>query len=62
VAAMMWSSIWYLLKPHFKRRANAFRALVITLGAFTAVWKFGLGPLPVIGIAVVVGLLWKEPA
>jgi hypothetical protein len=32
------------------------------LGAFAAVWKFGLGPLPVIGIAVVVGLLWKEPA
>ena len=62
VAAMMWSSIWYLVKPHFKRRANALRALVITLGAFTAVWKFGLGPLPVIGIAVVVGLLWKEPA
>jgi hypothetical protein len=50
------------VKPHFKSRANAFRALVITLGAFAAVWKFGLGPLPVIGIAVVVGLLWKEPA
>jgi chromate transport protein ChrA len=62
VAAMMWSSIWYLVKPYFKSSANAFRALVITLGAFAAVWKFGLGPLPVIGIAVVVGLLWKEPA
>jgi len=62
VAAMMWSSIWHLVKPHFKSGANAFRALVITFGAFAAVWKFGLGPLPVIGIAVVVGLLWKEPA
>jgi chromate transporter len=62
VAAMMWSSIWFLLKPHFKTHAIAFRALVITLSAFAAVWKFGLGPLPVIGIAVVVGLLWKEPA
>jgi chromate transport protein ChrA len=62
VAAMMWSSIWYLVKPHLKNGANVFRALVITLGAFAAVWKFGLGPLPVIGIAVVLGLLWKEPA
>ncbi len=62
VAAMMWSSIWYLVTPHFDSRANTFRALVITLGAFAAVWKFGVGPLPVIGIAAVVGLLWKEPA
>ena len=62
VAAMMWSSIWSLVKPHFKKRVNALRALVITLGAFIAVWKLGLGPLAVIGIAAVVGLLWKEPS
>lgn len=62
VAAMMWSSIWYLVRPHFKNHASAVRALVIAVGAFAAVWKFGLGPLPVIGIAVIVGLLWKEPA
>ena len=61
VAAMMWASIWYLVRPYLKSRANAFRAVAITLGAFAAVWKFGLGPVTVIGIAAVVGLLWKEP-
>jgi chromate transporter len=61
VAAMMWASIWYLVRPYLKSRANAFRAVAITLGAFAAVWKWGLGPVTVIGIAVVVGLLWKEP-
>jgi chromate transporter len=61
VAAMMWASIWYIVKPHFKGVSSSFRSLVIALGAFVAIWKFGLGPLPVIGIAVVVGLLWKEP-
>jgi chromate transporter len=62
VAGMMWASIWYLVKPHFKDRYSAFRGLVITLGAFAAVWKLGLSPLSVIGLAAVVGLLWKEPA
>jgi chromate transporter len=62
VAGMMWASIWHIVKPHFQDRNNAFRGLVITLGAFAAVWKLGFGPLSVIGLAVVVGLLWKEPA
>ena len=34
-----------------QNRATPFARSVITLGAFAAVWKFGLGPLPVIGIA-----------
>jgi len=62
VAGMMWASIWSIVKPHFQDRRHAFRGLVITLGAFTAVWKLGLGPLSVIGLAAIVGLLWKEPA
>ena len=52
----------YLVRPYFKSHVSAVRALVITMSAFAAVWKLDLGPLPVIGIAVVVGLLWKEPA
>jgi chromate transporter len=61
VAGMMWASIWSIVKPYFRDRAHAFHALVITLGAFVAVSKLGLGPLSVIGLAVIVGLLWKEP-
>jgi len=61
VVAMMWASIWYIVRPHLSSLGSALRGLTITLGAFAAIWKFGLGPLSVIGLAVVVGLLWKEP-
>ncbi len=61
VAGMMWASIWYIVRPHFHGIANAFRGAAITLGAFAAVWKFGLSPLSVIGLALIVGLLWEEP-
>jgi chromate transporter len=61
VAGMMWASVWSILKPHLKDRGSALRGLVITLGAFAAVWKVGLSPVSVIGLAAVVGLLWKEP-
>jgi chromate transporter len=62
VAGMMWASIWYIVRPHFKGFKSAVRGLAITLGAFAAIWKFGLSPLSVIGLAALVGLLWKEPA
>ena len=61
VAGMMWSSIWSLVRPQFRNRKSAFRAGVITLAAFLAIWKFGLGPISIIGLAAVVGLLWQEP-
>ena len=61
VAGMMWSSIWSLVRPQLHDRSSTIRGTVITLGAFLAIWKFGLGPLPIIVLALVVGLLWKEP-
>lgn len=60
VAGMMWASVWSILKPHLKDRGSAFRGLVITLGAFAAVRILGLSPVSVIGLAALVGLLWKE--
>jgi chromate transporter len=60
VAGMMWASVWSILKPHLKDRGSAFRGLAIALGAFAAVWKLGLSPVSVIGLAALVGLLWKE--
>ena len=62
VAGMMWSSIWSLVSPQFRDRASSVRGVVITLGAFLAVSHLGLGPLTIIGLAALVGLLWKEPA
>jgi chromate transporter len=60
VAGMMWSSIWSLMKPQFRDAKSILRGLVITFAAFLAIWKFGLGPLTIIGLAAVVGLLWEE--
>jgi chromate transporter len=61
VAGMMWASIWYIVRPHLNGLKSAVRGVAITLGAFAGVWKLGLSPLSVIGLAAVVGLLWKEP-
>lgn len=60
VAGMMWSSIALMVKPYFTCLRSTFRALVITLGAFWALFRFGLGPVQIIGLAVIVGLLWKD--
>ena len=61
VAGMMWSSIWSLVRPYFHDRASALRGVVITLGAFLAISHLGLGPLSIICLAALTGLLWKEP-
>jgi len=62
VAGMMWASVWYIVRPYFTDVGSALRGSLIALGAFFAFWKLGLGPVTVIGVAAVVGLLWKEPA
>src|SRR3982074_439946 len=51
VAGMMWASIWSIVRPHFQDPPHALRGLVITLGAFAAVSKLGLGPPPGAGLA-----------
>ncbi len=61
VAGMMWASAWWILRPYLRNVGGALRSLVITMAAFVAFWKLGLGPVSVIGLAAVVGLLWKEP-
>jgi chromate transport protein ChrA len=62
VVGMMWASVWYIVRPYVTDLGSALRGAVIALGAFFAFWKLGLGPVTVIGLAAVVGLLWKEPA
>ena len=62
VVGMMWSAVWALVAPHWRGVHGSFRAAVITGGAFLALWKFGITPLPIIGVAALAGLLWQEPA
>ncbi len=60
VAGMMWSSVWALVRPYTKGLKASFRAVVFTGGAFVAIWKFGLDPLPIIAGAALLGVLWPE--
>ncbi len=62
VAAMMWTSVWSLVKPYCGGVRRGLRAMVFTGGAFLAIWRLGLTPLPIIAIAAAVGFLWKEPS
>ena len=61
VAGMMWSTIYSLLAPHFHGWQSALRGAAITLAAALGITKFGLGPLTIILLATIVGLLWIEP-
>ena len=61
VAGMMWSTIYSLVSPHFRGWGSGLRGAVITVGAFLGISRFGLGPLSIIVLAALIGLLWKEP-
>ena len=64
VVGMILSSAWILMQPYFAGAASALgRAAGVTLltvAAFIGAWRFGLTPIPVIGMAVLAGVLWKE--
>ena len=60
VAGMMWSSVWRLVVPNLGGLWKTARAMVFFGGAFLAAWRFGVTPIPVIAVAVLAGLLWKE--
>ena len=62
VVGMMWSAVWGLVAPHWGGMQRSIRTVTITGGAFLAFWKLGMSPLPIIGIAALVGVLWREPA
>ncbi len=61
VAGMMWSTIWTILRPQVGNIVRTLQVVTITGGAFLASWKFGITPLPIIGVGLLLGLLWKDP-
>ena len=77
VAGMMLATVYSLVKPHMLgiqstglsgsqasgvSLVRGVRAIAISGGAFLALWKFGLTPLQIIALVVVVGLAWRDPA
>jgi chromate transporter len=65
VAGMMWSAAWTIARPYLGspvRPANILRVVLLSGGTFLAAWRFGITPIPILGVAALVGLLWKEPA
>jgi chromate transporter len=71
VAGMMLATVYSLVKPHMGASGSqasgmslirSVRAIAISGGAFLALWKFGLTPLQIIALVLVVGLLWRDPA
>ncbi len=76
VAGMMLATVYTLVKPHMAASEHptfgspaprlslirSVRAIAISGGSFVALWKFGLSPLQIIGIVLVIGLIWQDPA
>jgi chromate transporter len=62
VSGMMWSTVWLLVKRYVGGWNRNTRAAAITLGAFLASWRFGVTPVPVLAVAAVAGLLWRDRA
>ncbi len=57
VAGMMFSTVWLLVRPHWRSIA---RVAVFFGGSFLAAWKFGATPVPIIAAAALAGFLWKQ--
>jgi len=67
VAGMMLATVFSLVRPYWSGLrgsglVSSLRAVTISGGAFLSLWKFGLTPLQIIALVVVVGLLWQDPA
>jgi chromate transporter len=60
VAGMMFASVFLLLRPHLKISWKAARSVALFGAAFVAAWRFGVTPLPIIGVAAVAGFLWGD--
>lgn len=57
---MMMTSAWQLLVPH-TRRGRRWRGAVIFLAAIVASLRFSMPPIEVLGLAALVGLVWRGP-
>jgi chromate transporter len=61
VSGMMWSMVLLLVRRHAgKGLGQNARVVVITGASFLASWKFKITPLPILAVATLVGVLWRD--
>jgi len=58
---MMATSAWQLLVPQIGR-GRRLRTAVIFLAALVASLRFSMSPIAVLGLAAVLGFVWRGPA
>jgi len=58
---MMTTSAWQLIAPEI-RPGGRLRAAVVFLAALIASLRFSMSPIQVLGLAALVGLIWRTPA
>ena len=65
VAGMLLSAALYISRPYLGSKkvelAKVVRAVGIGGASFLASWRFDVNPIPIMAIAAVAGLVWKEP-
>jgi chromate transporter len=63
VSGTMWSIVLWLLRPFLKGGVNKFsRTVAIAGGAFLASWRFDITPVPILLVATIISLLWRDGA
>lgn len=61
VSGTMWSIVLWLVRPFLKGGANkSLRSVVIAGGAFLASWRFNITPVPILAVAMLVSLVWRD--
>lgn len=61
VSGMMWSIVLWLVRPFLKDNLSKIaRTILITGGSFVASWKFGISPVPILAIATLISVLWRD--
>jgi len=58
---MMATGAWQLLVPRI-RQGDSLRAMVLFLASLIASLKFSMSPIQVLGVAALVGVVWRGPA
>jgi chromate transporter len=61
VSGTMWSIVLWLVRPFLKGGPNKLlRTVTIGGGAFLASWRFHITPVPILAVAMLVSLAWRD--